>query len=620
MMGENITFGGGDFHIDAKDRFTENSSEILWFSGFKGWIGAPEAKLKAEWMTPAGEIFKTEKFTTRYGNNRFGWAKLDIRNADKAAVELKGEWKVKIYWDDELIDEKIFYIGERKFVEPTQIATWDGSIRLAKVHIAKGEWERAAEQVKAAQRLDRAKSEAYLLLGDIYNQQGEPEEAILQFSKAQELKADAMSVHSGLAEAYIKLEMPDDAIRECEAALIIQPASKETLDKLNELKKLKAEAASAPSKAPKKKNSKKDFIYIGDAKIPIVARAGDITVVKLQDLYFHVRDTRPKKDQENKNLMVAEKCSAMKAQDFIVYSKREAYNIYLDCAESYPASDAANRAAGVFAMLLDEREKALELFLKVVKLLPDDALAHEQYGDALMLQLRNEEAQAEYKTAIQKGHWDEERIRIKITKLTSKKDIEYVKRYLNTITGFNVRDSFVSNANYFDSKQMPSKSDYLYQKNDLPGKVGHVNMDKIYRDFSLMKKFKEFEEKWRKDFEKRKKELEKNPKDPGAQDSAKSELIKFIVTGEAGVVVARARYTEEIENAAKKVSAVLAGQKGLDGVVSNGNEGEDLAKEVLQALDSDLSLNIVPETLFTRAQEDLELTENNLQPEKFFAK
>lgn len=115
MMGENLSGGFGDFAIQRKNIFTTANNEVLWFASFKGFMGAPNAKLRAEWIAPAGETFKSEDFTTKYGNSRFGWAKLDIKGADKAALGLEGDWTVKIYWDNELIDTQEFHLGERKF-------------------------------------------------------------------------------------------------------------------------------------------------------------------------------------------------------------------------------------------------------------------------------------------------------------------------------------------------------------------------------------------------------------------------------------------------------------------------------------------------------------------------
>jgi len=123
MMGENISGGFGDFSIQRRNAFAANSNEVIWFASFKGFMGAPEAKLRAEWITPAGETFKDENFTTKYGNSRFGWAKLDIKGVDRQALELKGEWTVNVYWDADLIDTQKFYMGERKFKQVAEVAT-----------------------------------------------------------------------------------------------------------------------------------------------------------------------------------------------------------------------------------------------------------------------------------------------------------------------------------------------------------------------------------------------------------------------------------------------------------------------------------------------------------------
>ena len=209
-------------------------------------IGAPQAKLTAEWVTPAGEIFKKEKFTTKYGNSRFGWAKLDIKGADKAALQLEGPWVVKVYWDEELIDQRNFYMGERKFtkidmpekpVAPIeQAGTAEGYIRLAKVYFKKNEYPDAVDSLLRAESVEPNSPAAYLVLGSIYNSLGKPDDAILQFSKAQELKADEVAIHRGLANAYVKLGLVDDAVKEYESILTIRPDSKEDADKLHLLK------------------------------------------------------------------------------------------------------------------------------------------------------------------------------------------------------------------------------------------------------------------------------------------------------------------------------------------------------------------------------------------------
>lgn len=261
MMGEGIGGGFGDFYIDSKDTFSKDSKEVIWFAGFKGFMTAYQANLSAQWITPAGETFKTEKFTTRYGNNRFGWAKLDIKGVDGQALSLEGEWTVKIFWDDELIDTKKFYLGEKKFavappVEPKasvdvesaaeMAGTVEGHMRLAKVYFSKSNIERAIQELLNAQKLSPEVSDPYLVLGSVFNAVNRPDDAILQFSKAQSLKADPVSVHRGLGVAYVKLNMLDEAIKEYRQILNERPDSKEDADKLKELEEAVLEKAARP--------------------------------------------------------------------------------------------------------------------------------------------------------------------------------------------------------------------------------------------------------------------------------------------------------------------------------------------------------------------------------------
>ncbi len=265
MMGEGIGGGFGDFYIHSKDTFSKDSKEVIWFAGFKGFMTAYQANLSAQWITPAGETFKTEKFTTRYGNNRFGWAKLDIKGVDHQALSLEGEWTVKIFWDDELIDTKKFYLGERKFaasppVEAKPIAgienaaemagTAEGHIRLAKVFFSKNDTERAIQELLSAQKLSPESSDPYLVLGSVFNAINKPDDAILQFSKAQSLKADPVAVHRGYGVAYVKLNMLDEAIKEYKQLLSERPDSKEDADKLRELEQAALSKVTSPNENP----------------------------------------------------------------------------------------------------------------------------------------------------------------------------------------------------------------------------------------------------------------------------------------------------------------------------------------------------------------------------------
>jgi len=101
----------GGLSIHAKDVFTENSSEVMWFGQFRLFSTTIYAKFKIEWYTPDAELFREEAFNPFSWSDNYAWAKLDIQGKDKGALNLQGEWSVKVYFDEELIDERSFWIG-----------------------------------------------------------------------------------------------------------------------------------------------------------------------------------------------------------------------------------------------------------------------------------------------------------------------------------------------------------------------------------------------------------------------------------------------------------------------------------------------------------------------------
>jgi len=320
---------------------------------------------------------------------------------------------------------------------------------------------------------------------------------------------------------------------------------------------------------------------------------------------------------------IASECSAAKAQENLLRpNRRNALEVYEQCAEKYPNNVAVNRAAGLMAMILDEREKCLEYFSKVVNLFPDDALAREQYGDALMLNLRNDEAKVEYEAAIQKGHWDSDRIKIKIGKLVPKTDIDYIKRYLLGYQGMNIQDFFPVNVYYFDSKKRLSKNDFIYQQNPAPKNVALVDYGKIQNECSQLKKFRDYMNTWYEKYGKTKNDMEDRMKRNDKDTEIKNEFIKFVVTHEATQVVSRLRYAKLVNDELKRIAAGFAKQNGYDAVAGMGQkiEGKDVTREVFDEFERDKSIVVSPETIFSDAQKEIELNDENLQPDRFFRK
>lgn len=251
-IGENI--GGGFFtyfNIQPCDIFTNESREVIWFGHFK-LLSANQAKLYAHWITPAGEVFKKSSFTTQVSNCDFGWNKLDIQGVDKKALDLEGEWSVKVFWDEEQIDEKKFYIGERKFTKTEILSvtedhsdTASGHILLAKAYFAKNDMERVIRELRLAQEIEPNKPEPYLILGNVYNAQGYPDKALLQFTKAQSLGADAATLHRGLANSYAKMELFEEAIREYGTLKKLSISSKEDEEAIEKIRKAVSEKEKA---------------------------------------------------------------------------------------------------------------------------------------------------------------------------------------------------------------------------------------------------------------------------------------------------------------------------------------------------------------------------------------
>src|SRR3989344_1566506 len=183
-IGENTRNNFGRMELDQKSTFDNSNNEILWFGEFKLFSASYTAGLKAEWYTPAGELFKAQNFTPFYWNNKFAWAKLDIQGPDKQVLELEGEWTVKVYWDNEFIDQKTFFIGKRGFAKapaeslnaPAEddLGTYDGHIELSRAFVKMKNYDKAIAHLKKAQQLNPKSAEAYILLGGVYNAVGQP--------------------------------------------------------------------------------------------------------------------------------------------------------------------------------------------------------------------------------------------------------------------------------------------------------------------------------------------------------------------------------------------------------------------------------------------------------------
>ena len=239
-----------------------------------------------------------------------------------------------------------------------------------------------------------------------------------------------------------------------------------------------------------------------------------------------------------------------------------------------------------------------------------------------MLNLRNTEAKEQYEKAVQSGHHDAERIKIKITKLTPKTDLVYIKQYLLGYQGFAIEDSLPAYVLYFDSKKKPVEKNYFYKQGSQPGNTALADMQKIRKDFSQWKKLDEFEARKRKEYMEKRGELEKAVKKDDKDEASKKELIRLIVENESALIVLRSNYSKKMKEALGRISEDFAKANGY-GAVAKARaevEGKDVTDELLKRLEADSSLIVAPETLFGDALKEIKPRESNLQPDQFFKK
>ncbi len=112
MLGTKLTYKFGDFDVQRQSYFSPNDTEIIWFASFRGIVGAPGAKLSIEWIKPDGTVYKKEDFSPDSDDSRFAFTKLDLKDTDKAVLDIKGDWSLKVYWDEDLVDESKFTVGD----------------------------------------------------------------------------------------------------------------------------------------------------------------------------------------------------------------------------------------------------------------------------------------------------------------------------------------------------------------------------------------------------------------------------------------------------------------------------------------------------------------------------
>jgi len=88
--------------------FEPLDKEVVWVGRFN-LLANVNAVFIAEWYAPDGKIFEKRCFKhLEGGNTRYSITALKIK--DNVPETLYGKWKVVIFWDNEKIDERYFYI------------------------------------------------------------------------------------------------------------------------------------------------------------------------------------------------------------------------------------------------------------------------------------------------------------------------------------------------------------------------------------------------------------------------------------------------------------------------------------------------------------------------------
>ena len=110
-VGEKIQNNLQDLSIHAKEVFTDESSEILWFGQFQLFQQIHQSIIKVEWIKPDGSLYREHSYKPDPIHAPFTWSKLDIKGVDKEVLSIKGEWSVHVSKDGVLIDNKTFWVG-----------------------------------------------------------------------------------------------------------------------------------------------------------------------------------------------------------------------------------------------------------------------------------------------------------------------------------------------------------------------------------------------------------------------------------------------------------------------------------------------------------------------------
>jgi len=91
-----------------KTIYSVNDEQITYWAHLDLQLPRPFKHFRIEWVDPQGKVFLSKKIKNSYGTNDIIVTTLPIR--DNYPSRIPGDWKVRIYHGDKLLDQARFTI------------------------------------------------------------------------------------------------------------------------------------------------------------------------------------------------------------------------------------------------------------------------------------------------------------------------------------------------------------------------------------------------------------------------------------------------------------------------------------------------------------------------------
>ena len=136
---------------NGRDHFSFNDKSVIWSALMKGGLGDIDiTKYTAYWYDPSGKIFYKERPISMIGDNLAIKSVLKVE-PDRMADRV-GLWKIELLCDNQIMDEKYFYLGEAA----------DYNITQESINGLNGKLDRDIEASRDANAAKRIKSDNIL--------------------------------------------------------------------------------------------------------------------------------------------------------------------------------------------------------------------------------------------------------------------------------------------------------------------------------------------------------------------------------------------------------------------------------------------------------------------------